>query len=122
MAQVVRFAKDNGILPHPIETLRYLDGYACRVDDGDGVKFTDRTRTRCIMWRDWSPWSFNFLMERRRDANKMMLADAPTNIPGYQRWFNGGVIFHKGAEAGCSAPQFSVTLSGRSDARWEVHT
>lgn len=41
---------------------------------------------------------------------------------GSDRWMNGGVIFYAGKESGVGGPQFSVTLSGNTHPRWEIHT
>lgn len=59
----------------------------------------------CHLYSDFAPHSFYF--EMKRDGQVCM---------------NGGIIFYKGAESGVNSPQYSVTLSGRSDSRWEVHT
>lgn len=86
--------------------LEYLNTYACR---GDGQEI-DRKRTRCRLFEDFAPLSFVFVMEIRQDDGK------------YERWFNGGLIFHGPHDGGGDggAPTFSVNLSPSTG--WSVHT
>lgn len=82
--------------------LDYLASYADHDDNG---------RTRCTLYKDFAPLSFEFVMEVR---------DSPDDE--YRRWFNGGLIFH-GAHDGFGsggAPTFSVSLNPTDG--WSVHT
>ncbi len=89
--------------------LTYLAEYACQ---------TDPNRTRCVLYTDFAPMSFYFVMFVKKE-----IGEAP-NCPddGYKRWFNGGLIFHgphdNGGDGG--APTFSVNLSPQDG--WSVHT
>jgi hypothetical protein len=92
------------------KALDYLDTYACRVDGPDGKTVLDRTRTRCLLFKDFAPLSFEFLIQRRQPDGS------------YADWFNGGCIFHgkiDGYGSG-SAPTFSVCLAPTDG--WEIHT
>lgn len=85
---------------HSLATmLEYLDTYA------------EHRQTRCLLFKDWAPLSFAFLME---------VKDEETGE--YQRWFNGGLIFHgqhdNGGDGG--APTFSVNLNPVDG--WTIHT
>jgi hypothetical protein len=101
--KVVEEAKERGLYDALKEQLDYLNTFACPDDD--------KLRTRCLLFPDFAPLSFTFMMQMR---------NAETGE--YEDWFNGGLIFYEGKESGAGAPQLSVTLSGRSDSRWEVHT
>jgi hypothetical protein len=62
--------------------------------------------------KDFAPQSFRFALyvtDKDRPNDRRLL-------------YNGGLIFYAGAESGAGGPQYSVTTSGRSDARWEIHT
>jgi len=95
------WAEENGLLEKLQESLDYLDGYA---------ESNDKGRTRCDLYRDFAPNSFSFTMYLKDNEGE------------YKRWFNGGLIFHEGAGTGAEYPVLSVDLSGRTDARWQVHT
>jgi len=82
--------------------LDYLGGYACN----------DGRQTRCLLYRDFAPQSFAFMMQLKRE-------DEPCSA--YRDWFNGGLIYYGAGENGVSDPQFSVRLDSSSQG-WEVHT
>ena len=93
-------------IAHRIEQLEqqltYLASYACH---------TDPEHTRCDLYKDFAPLSFSFTMYRRESPDA-----------GYQRWFNGGPIFHGPHDAGGSgeAPTFAVCLTPEDG--WSIHT
>jgi len=65
---------------------------------------------RCMLYNDFAPYSFYFEVERLcKDGS-------------YQRWFNGGLIFHgphdNGGDGG--APTLSVCLNPTNG--WSIHT
>jgi len=82
------------------EKLDYLGGYACHETPED---------TRCRLFQDRAPLSFEFVMEKRQPDGT------------YKRWFNGGMIFYGAGDQGFGAPQFSVRI-GNLDAGWSIHT
>ncbi len=79
--------------------LAYLDGYA------------SHRRTRCLLFKDWAPLSFGFLMQVWHEPSQEFVA-----------WFHGGVIYHGPVDGYGSgaAPSFSVTLAPTHG--WSVHT
>ena len=84
-----------------VERLNYLDTYA---------EHGDRGKTKCLLFKDFAPYSFFFRMQRRQpDGN-------------YADWFSGGCIFHGQHDGGGngSAPTFSVCLTPEDG--WSVHT
>ena len=110
MAEVKAFAEKIGMIKQLQDRLNYLDGYACRVDDGVNTATIDYGRTKCLLFTDFAPYSFAFTMQR-------------SNANGdYEYWFNGGLIFHgphdNGGDGG--APTFSVNLSPEHG--WSIHT
>jgi hypothetical protein len=93
--EVRKFAKEKGILDKFMEQIDWLSG---------------RPDAVCILIKDFSPYSFEFVMYTvRPDGTRKFL-------------YNGGLIYYEGSESGVGGPQFSVTLSGRTDSRWEIHT
>ena len=83
--------------------LDYLDTYAsARREEG--------LETRCQLFKDFAHWSFEFVMEMRQDGGE------------WQRWFNGGLIFHGDHDGGGNggAPTFAVCLSPTDG--WSIHT
>lgn len=90
MQECIRFAKEHGIADKLCETLRYLNGYACHVNDGNGNEFVDPTRTRCILYHDFAPLSFGFVMQRRKSAAFPLASPpVPTTEPIYE---NGSTV------------------------------
>ncbi len=74
-------------------------------------EYAGGVNTRCVLYKDFAPASFEFVMQRRKDENAE-----------WNYWFNGGLIFH-GAHDGFgsgAAPTLAVTLSP-SDG-WDIHT
>jgi len=102
-AMVEAFAKDAGLYDNQNTSslknrLDYLNSYG-----GDG----DRMRVR--LWKDFAPFSFYFVIERKHGDK-------------WSRFMNGGLIFHgphDGNGSG-SAPAFAVTLE--STYGWSIHT
>jgi hypothetical protein len=100
---VKEFADKVGKADNLQAKLDYLDGYAsARREEG--------LETRCQLFKDWAPQSFSFLMEMRQDGGE------------WQRWFNGGMLFHSAHDGGGNggAPTFSVCLSPTDG--WSIHT
>lgn len=82
------------------ERLEYLDKYA----------ETNRGDTRCILFKDFAPMSFEFVMQKKGPDGE------------YKRWFNGGLIFHQAHDSGAGAPTFSVRLGNNKKSGWSIHT
>ena len=99
--EVVAFAKKIGMHDQLQEQLSYLATYADHNDEG---------LTKCLLGSDFAPQSFSFLMQKKDKDGQ------------FQRWFNGGLIFHgdhdNGGDGG--APTFSVNLVPMNG--WQIHT
>ena len=98
--EVRAFAERTGQTESLEKNLAYLAGYACHETPQD---------TRCLLFPDFAPMSFEFVIERRQ-------ADG-----GYARWFNGGMIYFEKHESGVGGPQCSVRLD-TSESGWSIHT
>jgi len=100
---VKEFAAKVGKAEDLQKNLDYLDGYA-------SGRRSEGLETRCTLFKDWAPQSFAFLMEMRKDGG------------AWERWFNGGLIFHgphdNGGDGGM--PTLSVCLSPTDG--WSIHT
>lgn len=96
--KVVEFAGKTGQLCQLFEKLSYLDSYG------------REGKTRCLLGYDFAPYSFSFLMEKEHEAGT------------YERYFNGGLIYHGSHDGFGSgeAPSFSVHLGGGQG--WQIHT
>ncbi|MFO0675330.1 MAG: DUF4120 family protein [Polyangiaceae bacterium] len=80
--------------------LEYLDQY--------GGKANDRTRVR--LFRDFAPYSFSFVVEKKNDAG------------AWSTLFNGGLLFHgphDGHGSG-AVPTFAVSITPATG--WSIHT
>jgi hypothetical protein len=87
----------------------YLAGYA---DTDEHRSGRGGRRVRALLYKDFAPLSFSFLMQMEKTAGE----------DDWELWFNGGLIFH-GSHDGYgsgSAPTFSVTLNDTDG--WSVHT
>jgi hypothetical protein len=107
---VLKFADEVGLRQQLQQNLDFLAGYAngegCNYDQAQGKN------TRCLLYADWAPHSFQFTMEVCRGP------DQP-----WERWFIGGLIFHgphDNGGVGGGPPTFSCTLSPTHG--WQVHT
>ena len=101
--EVQRTADAMGIRKKLDERLEWLAAYACH--DGD------MAATRCKLYKDFAPLSFEFRMERREPDGS------------YRYWFNGGVIYHgPDCPGDGSFPSLSVDLSGDDTPHWGIHT
>lgn len=101
MDRVRAYARERGIEADLDEKLAWLGDYACH---GDAEK------TRCELFADWAPHSFEFVMYRRRDNGE------------YTRWFNGGLIYSGPTQPlDGSAPALTVSLAPAREG-WSVHT
>ena len=78
---VVKEAKQRGLLPLLVTKLQYLAQYSNR--PGGYYPKDKGADTRCLLWKDWSELSFNFVMQTR-----------PPGETEWRNWFNGGLIFH----------------------------
>lgn len=98
---VMNFAEKANKVDNLREKLDYLGSYADHENTG---------LTKCLLYKDWAPYSFEFVM-LRRDSNGE-----------YKRWFNGGLIFHGNHDGGGNggAPTFSVCLTPTDG--WSIHT
>ena len=101
--QVKQFAERTGQLDNLKDKLLYLGRYACN----------SGRQTRCLLFKDFAPESFEFLMQIKQE-------DEPDSA--YTNWFNGGLIYHGPHDQGGdgSAPTFSVNLVPHNG--WSVHT
>jgi hypothetical protein len=71
------------------------------------------------LYSDFAPHSFTFCLYRIANPE----APRGTPIERGRFVFNGGLIYHGPDSPGDgSFPALSVSLSRRTDARWEVHT
>lgn len=69
----------------------------------------DGKNTRCTLFRDFAPYSFEFLMERSENGRD------------YERWFNGGLIYQgPDVPADGSAPSLTVSIDSKRNG-WFVH-
>jgi len=96
------------------EQLEYLATYAGGVN------------TRCVIYKDFAPASFEFVMQRRKvvdvNADPRDLHIDDDNEAAWVYWFNGGCIYHGPHDGWGSgaAPTFAVTLT--RDHGWSIHT
>ena len=97
---VKAFAKSIGKEEILQKRLDYLDTYAC----GD-----DKEKTRCKLFKDFAPYSFEFEMQAR------------ANDGGYRYWFNGGLIYYGPNEDGVSG-QYSVRIGDTREVDWTINT
>jgi len=101
---VKEFAKKIGKEDNLQENLDYLNGYAN--DDSPECKH----KTQCFLFKDFAPYSFEFVMQAKNKNGE------------FQRWFNGGLIFH-GIHDGFGSgalPTLSVCLNPTDG--WSIHT
>lgn len=94
-AQVMQFAIANKAAAKLVDKLDYLAHYA----EGDN---------KCLLFPDWAPNSFAFVMQR----------------PDGTRWFNGGLIYSGPTQPlNGSGPAFTVGIGvDPSVHSWSVHT
>lgn len=98
---VKAFAESAGRMEQLQSKLDYLDTYADHERKG---------LTKCVLGADFAPYSFEFLMMRKnRDGQ-------------WERWFNGGLIFHGAHDGGGNGggPTFAVCLNPTDG--WSIHT
>jgi hypothetical protein len=111
-ASVVAFAQRIGLY-EPVQTeertsslkgrLDYLAGYGGKNEAGE-----DTSRVR--LFKDWAPYSFGFVIERRVQDGS------------WKHFMNGGLLYHGTHDGNGSgeAPTFAVTLTPTSG--WSIHT
>lgn len=100
--EVKTFAESVGALAKLQKQLDYLDTYA---------EHEDRGRTLCVLYKDFAPNSFSFVMNIR-----------PKGGGEYAFWYNGGLICYPPGDSGVGAPQFSVNLTTSDEYEWHVNT
>lgn len=109
--EAMAFASENGFLEAFLQQLLYLGTYA----NGDGCTFDKRRGkdTRCTLYADRSPFSFDFSMEKK---------ESPQG--DFERWFGGGLIYHGPVPAAADngVPALTVELAGGDAPHWGVHT
>lgn len=94
------------LLPKLKQRLQYLRTYA----NGPGCTY-EGGHTRCVLYPDFAPLSFAFVMQKRQSAHTP-----------WEYWFNGGLIYHGNPVPICGAePNFTVRIGGEND-DWGVHT
>jgi len=99
--EVKRHAEEIGLADNLQKSLDYLDTFA---------EHGDRGKTRCRLFKDFAPYSFDIRMERR------------TKDGGYEPWWNGGLIFH-GPHDGFGSGAFpTLSVSINPEHGWQVHS
>jgi len=98
LAEARRHAEKAGLVEDLQKNLDYLGTYA-------GAE-----RTRCRLFPDFAPYSFEFVMEKLDSEGQ------------WKRWFNGGLVYHGGHDGhgSGSAPTLAVTVSPTTG--WSIHT
>jgi len=102
MKEVSNFAEKRGIKHLLQKRLDYLDTYA---------EHGERGKTKCFLYRDFAPYSFQFKMkikDKDRDNN-------------YKDWFFGGLVYFGKGDSGFGSPQYTVRI-GELDEGWSIHT
>jgi hypothetical protein len=103
LAEVRAEASRLGIIDRLEKRLKYLDEYGWSLKNPDHM--------RCTIHKDFSPLSFNLMMEVKQSDGS------------YKFLWAGALIYH-GPHDGCgsgSAPTFAVTLEA-VDKDWSIHT
>ena len=103
LAEVRAEADKRGIREKLEKRLKYLEEYG------------DPGKTRCTLFRDFSPLSFGLFMERQTENSD--------GTPGWREMWGGAMIFHGSHDGFGSggAPTFAVTLEA-VDEDWSIHT
>lgn len=96
------------------EVRAYADsrGEAVRAELEKSLGFLEHYRNDtcvCELYRDFAPHSFGYVLYGPEDKDGVR-----------PHWLTGGVIHYAGEEGGSGAPQYSVSLSGKTHERWEV--
>jgi hypothetical protein len=88
------------------DKLRYLALYGNR----QGCQYDRKTTpgTRCKLYRDFAPYSFNFVIEIREGQQ-------------WKRWFNGGLIY-SGPDSPVNGSFPTLTVSIDPYNGWSTHT
>ena len=106
--RVLDFARQSGLRSQLADRFRYLGQYATRA----GCMY-DKTRgmnTQCILYKDFAPYSFRFVMQCKE-----------TPDASWEFWFEGGLIYQgPTSPANGGAPSFTVSLAEGSG--WFIHT
>lgn len=110
--EVCKFAATNDLLPQLLQKLHYLDTYANSL--GGTYDQEQGKNTRCTLYADHAPLSFEFSMEYK-----------PACCEDFKHWFNGGVIYHGPVPENvenADRPTFTVDVSSDPLPHWGVHT
>lgn len=104
---VRKFAERIGLFEQLDKQLKYLDTYG-----------GDREKSQCLLSKDFAPYSFTWLMRRKRSAEEV----AQDGRGHWVNWMNGGLIFHGPHDnhGDGGAPTYSVSLGNRDG--WSIHT
>lgn len=101
--EAYKFAQDTEQLDSLNQQLEYLAKYSCHDESPD--------QTRCLLFGDWAPYSFTFIMQKRNPKTGE-----------FEYWFYGRCTYHgphdNGGDGG--APTFSVCLTPTTG--WSIHT
>ena len=96
--KVFRFARANGLWKQLRGQLEYLRDYAT----GEGALY-DKAKgcnTRCVLFPDFAPHSFNIWMQKREPGDS-----------DWRHFFRGGLIYQgPTSPANGGAPSFTVSL------------
>jgi len=109
------YAVLRGIQDRLQRRLDYLDQYANGPQGPYGPERSPRP-TKCVLWPDFAPYSFSFVMLKPVDSPGL------DDYPGYLPWFNGGLIYFGPGDPGSGAPQFSTRMPSDVEEDWEIHT
>jgi len=69
-----------------------------------------QSETRCLLYKDFAPKSFRFVMERRADDG------------GFVYWFNGGLVFHGNHDGYGSGAAPTLCVCVNPTDGWAIHT
>lgn len=108
LAEVRAYADKIGMREQLEKELTRLDTYA---------EHGERGKTRCLLGKDWAPYSFAGVMQIHKRTPEGSLAQHD-----YEHFFTFGLIFHGSHDNGGdgSAPTFAVNLTPVNG--WALHT
>lgn len=105
--QVCDFANNNDLFEQFKQQIDFLDTYAnrpgCMYDIDKGMN------TRCKLYKDFAPYSFQFVMEKT------------DNGKDWKFWFNGGLIY-QGPTQPLDGSFPALTVSFNKNTGWSIHT
>lgn len=141
---VISYALQVNLFDQFLEQLNFLSSYAngpgCTEDRQKGLN------TRCLLHRDFAPYSFTFVIQRLKQYRVRVDPNGPDDERGgsstrdflratkeqwaaycaddknWQHWFNGGLIYQGPAQpADGGFPSLTVSLDSTKHG-WFVHT